>query len=123
MRLKDVVHGFSKARRLFKKAVQRCENDAGGLFQQPARKLPRYCPMYRITRIKTAVPRPHPLTAIYIGTHNTNTFRFGLPADATLDLLPGYHLYVHAIIDGKSLSNVSTGPRLCRALWASSISL
>ena len=49
--------------------------------------------MDRITRIKTTIPSPYPLTTIYIGTHDTKTFRFGLPADATLGLLLGVHLY------------------------------
>jgi len=34
-------------------------------------------------------------------TTSDPTFCFALPDDATLDLLPGDHLYVHATIDGK----------------------
>ena len=54
--------------------------------------------MEPVTRIKTKTPSPYQLTSIHIDTHDTNTFRFGLPANATLDLLPGDHLYVHATI-------------------------
>jgi len=43
--------------------------------------------MDRVTRIKTTTPSPYPLTAIRIDTHDTKTFRFGLSADATLDML------------------------------------
>jgi cytochrome-b5 reductase len=59
--------------------------------------------MDRVTRIKTTTPSPYPLTAIRIDTHDTKTFRFGLPADATLDMLPGDYPYVHATINGKSV--------------------
>lgn len=53
-------------------------------------------------RIKTTTPSPYQLTAIRANTHDTKTFRFGLPANATLDMLPGDHLNVHATINGKS---------------------
>lgn len=52
--------------------------------------------MDRVMRIKTATPSPYRLTAILADTHGTKTFRFGLPADAHLDRLPGDHLYVYA---------------------------
>ena len=55
-----------------------------------------------VTRIKSKTPVPYELTAIHQETHDTKTFSFALPDDATLDMLPGDHLYIHAIIDGKS---------------------
>ena len=64
--------------------------------------------MNRVTRIKTTTPSPYQLTAILADTHDTKTFRFGLPSDATLDLLPGDHLYVHATINGKSVKRPYT---------------
>jgi cytochrome-b5 reductase len=64
--------------------------------------------MDAITRIKTTTPSPYPLTAILADTHDTKTFRFGLPADATLDMLSGDHLYVHATINGKSVKRPYT---------------
>jgi len=59
-------------------------------------------------RIKTKAPAPYTLTAIETNTHDTNTFRFALPADATLDMLPGDFLYVHATLDGKSMKRAYT---------------
>jgi cytochrome-b5 reductase len=64
--------------------------------------------MDKVTRIKTIAPSPYPLTDIYNDTHDTKTFRFGLPADATLDMLPGDHLYVHATINGKAVKRPYT---------------
>ena len=64
--------------------------------------------MDAITRIKTTTPSPYPLTAILADTHDTKIFRFSLPADATLDMLPGDHLYVHATINGKSVKRPYT---------------
>jgi cytochrome-b5 reductase len=64
--------------------------------------------MDSVARIKTTIPSPYPLTAIYIDRHDTRTFRFGLPADATLDMLPGDHLYVHATSNGKSVKRPHT---------------
>ena len=64
--------------------------------------------MDRVTRIKTTSPNPYPLTAIRIDTLDTKTFRCGLSADATLDMLPGDHLYVHATINGKSVKRPYT---------------
>jgi len=64
--------------------------------------------MDSVARIKTTIPSLYPLTAIYIDTHDTRTFRFGLPADATLDMLPGDHLYVHATSNGKSVKRPHT---------------
>ena len=48
--------------------------------------------MDRVTRIKTTTPSPYRLTANRTDTHDNKTFRFGLPADATLDMLPGDYL-------------------------------
>lgn len=57
--------------------------------------------MDSVTRIKTKTPVPYKLTHVETDTHDTKTFRFELPADATLDMLPGDFLYVHAEINGK----------------------
>src|ERR1700752_2986655 len=70
--------------------------------------LSRYRSMDKLARIKTTIPSPYPLTAIYINTHDTKTFRFGLPDDASLDMLPGDHLYVHATINGKAVKRPYT---------------
>ena len=59
--------------------------------------------MESVTRIKTKEPTSYQLLAIDRDTHDTKTFRFGLPAQATLDMLPGDYLYVHGAIDGKSV--------------------
>lgn len=64
--------------------------------------------MESLTRIKTKTPSPYKLTAIETDTHDTKTFRFELPADATLDMLPGDFLYVHATIDGKAVKRPYT---------------
>ncbi|MBI3355862.1 MAG: cytochrome-b5 reductase [Nitrospirae bacterium] len=64
--------------------------------------------MEALTRIKTKTPSPYQLAAIEIATHDTKTFRFGLPADATLDMLPGDYLYVHATINGKPVKRPYT---------------
>jgi cytochrome-b5 reductase len=59
-------------------------------------------------RIKTKIPTPYTLTAIETDTHDTKTFRFRLPADTTLDMLPGDFLYVHTTIDGKTVKRAYT---------------
>lgn len=64
--------------------------------------------MEAITRIKTRSPTPYRIVEIRVDTHDTNTFRFDLPAGATLDMLPGDHLYVHATVDGKSVKRPYT---------------
>lgn len=61
-----------------------------------------------VTRIKTKQPVPYTLTAIHRDTHDTSTFRFALPEQATLDQLPGDHLSVHATIDGKAIKRPYT---------------
>ena len=68
--------------------------------------------MNTVTRIKTTTPSPYPLTAILADTYDTKTFRFGLPADAALDMRSGDHLYVHATINGKSVKPPDTPPSL-----------
>lgn len=60
------------------------------------------------TRIKTKPPSPYKLTAVETVTHDTNTFRFELPVDATLDMQPGDFLYVHATFDGKVVKRAYT---------------
>jgi len=61
-----------------------------------------------VTRIKSKQPVPYDLTAIHQDTHDTKTFRFALPDNATLDMLPGDHLYVHATINGKPVKRPYT---------------
>jgi cytochrome-b5 reductase len=61
-----------------------------------------------VTRIKSKTPVPYELTAIHHDTHDTKTFCFALPDEATLDMLPGDYLYVHATIDGKSVKRPYT---------------
>jgi cytochrome-b5 reductase len=68
------------------------------------------------TRIKTSQPSPYRLAAIHRDTHDTKTFRFDLPAGATLDMLPGDHLYVHATIDGKAVKRPYTPSSLPGAM-------
>lgn len=60
------------------------------------------------TRVKTKTPVPYELTAIHQDTHDTKTFCFALPDNATLDMLPGDHVYVHATIDGKTIQRPYT---------------
>ena len=60
------------------------------------------------TRIKSKTSSPYRLTAIETVTHDTKTFRFELPADATLDMQPGDFLYVHATLDGKAVKRAYT---------------
>ncbi|MBX3304338.1 MAG: cytochrome-b5 reductase [Nitrospira sp.] len=60
------------------------------------------------TRIRTKAPSPYALTAVETITHDTKTFRFELPADATLDMHPGDFLYVHATLDGKAVKRPYT---------------
>ncbi|MBX3305244.1 MAG: cytochrome-b5 reductase [Nitrospira sp.] len=64
--------------------------------------------MNSMTRIKTKTPSPYKLTHIETDTHDTKTFRFELPADATLDMLPGDFLYVHATINNKLIKRAYT---------------
>jgi len=64
--------------------------------------------MADITRIKTKTPASYSITAISVETHDTKTFRFALPENATLDMLPGDHLYVHATINGKAVKRPYT---------------
>ena len=64
--------------------------------------------MESVTRVKTKDPTSYQLMAMHRDTHDTITFRFGLPAQATLDMLPGDYLYVHATINGKSVKRPYT---------------
>ena len=61
-----------------------------------------------VTRIKTKMPAPYELTAVHQDTRDTKTFCFALPEDATLDMLPGDHLYVHATINDKTVKRPYT---------------
>ena len=64
--------------------------------------------MESVMRIKTKEPTSYQLTAITQDTHDTKTFCFALPDNATLDMLPGDHLYVHATVDGKTVKRPYT---------------
>jgi len=64
--------------------------------------------MGEVTRIRTKTPTPYLITAISGETHDTKTFRFALPENATLDMLPGDNLYVYATINGKSVKRPYT---------------
>ena len=64
--------------------------------------------MENVTRIKTKTPSPYRITAIQADTHDTKTFRFALPENATLDMLPGDHLFVHATVNGKTVKRPYT---------------
>jgi cytochrome-b5 reductase len=64
--------------------------------------------MEDVTRIKTKTPSPYRITAIQVDTHDTKTFRFALPENATLDMLPGDHLFVHATVNGKTVKRPYT---------------
>ncbi|MFO0706347.1 MAG: NADH-cytochrome b5 reductase [Nitrospira sp.] len=61
-----------------------------------------------VTRIKSKTPLAYRIIGIQQDTHDTKTLRFALAADATLDMLPGDHLYVHATIDGKTVKRPYT---------------
>jgi len=61
-----------------------------------------------ISRIKTKTAAPYKLIQIERDTHDTKTFRFELPSDTTLDMLPGDFLYVHATINGKAVKRPYT---------------
>jgi cytochrome-b5 reductase len=62
----------------------------------------------QVIRIKTKMPAAYELTTVHPDTHDTKTFRFALPEDATLDMLPGDHLYVHATINEKTVKRPYT---------------
>ncbi|MBS0151783.1 MAG: cytochrome-b5 reductase [Nitrospira sp.] len=64
--------------------------------------------MNSMTRIKTKTPNPYKLIHTETDTHDTKTFRFELPTDSTLDMLPGDFLYVHATINGKPVKRAYT---------------
>lgn len=64
--------------------------------------------MEAVTRIKTKTPTSYKLTHIETDTHDTKTFRFELPTDSTLDMLPGDFVYVYATINGKPIKRAYT---------------
>ncbi len=64
--------------------------------------------MNSMIHIKTKTPSPYKLVHIETDTHDTKTFRFDLPDNATLDMLPGDFLYVHATINGKLIKRAYT---------------
>jgi cytochrome-b5 reductase len=64
--------------------------------------------MTDVVLVKTKTPVPYQITAIQEDTHDTKTFRFALPDDATLDMFPGDHLYVHATLNGKAVKRPYT---------------
>jgi ferredoxin-NADP reductase len=51
--------------------------------------------------MKTTMPTLYPVMDILTDTHDTKTFRLGLPADVTLGMFPGDYLSVHVMIDSK----------------------
>src|SRR5437867_12079055 len=61
-----------------------------------------------LTRMRSKTPAPYPVAAISVATHETKPFRFALPESATLDMLPGDHLYVHATVNGKAVKRPYT---------------
>ncbi|HET9960830.1 MAG TPA: NADH-cytochrome b5 reductase [Nitrospiraceae bacterium] len=61
-----------------------------------------------ITRIKSKTAVPYQVAAVHQDTHDTRTLCFELPDDATLDMLPGDFVYVHATIDGKPVKRSYT---------------
>lgn len=61
-----------------------------------------------LIRIKTKAPAPYLLSELRPETHDTKTFRFALPPDATLDMLPGDHVTVHATVNGKTVKRPYT---------------
>lgn len=64
--------------------------------------------MAEAVRIRTKTPTPYLLTALRPETHDTTTFRFALPADAALDMLPGDYVTVHATVNGKAVKRPYT---------------
>ena len=64
--------------------------------------------MAEVVRIKTKTPTPYLLSELRPETHDTTTFRFVLPADATLDMLPGDYVTVHATVNGKAVKRPYT---------------
>ncbi len=64
--------------------------------------------MAEVVRIKTKTPTLYLLSELRPETHDTKTFRFALPADATLDMLPGDHVTVHATVNGKAVKRPYT---------------
>jgi len=89
-------------------AAMRTENGPSTVASAAATSYDKISVMDAATRIKTKTPSPYKLTGIETDTHDTKTFRFELPADTTLDMLPGDFLYVHATIDGKSVKRAYT---------------
>jgi len=61
-----------------------------------------------VTRIKSKQPVPFELTAIHQNTHDTKTFCFAMPDNATLDMLPGDHPLGHATINSKPVTRSYT---------------
>jgi len=64
--------------------------------------------MAEMARIKTTTPVPYLLSELRPETHDTKTFRFTLPADAALDMLPGDYVTVHATVNGKTVKRPYT---------------
>jgi NAD(P)H-flavin reductase len=64
--------------------------------------------MAEVVCIKTKTPTPYLLSELRPETYDTKTFRFALPADATLDMLPGDYVTVHATVNGKAVKRPYT---------------
>lgn len=72
--------------------------------------------MAEVVRIKTKTPAPYLLSELRPETYDTATFRFSLPADATLDMLPGDYVTVHATVNGKAVKRPYTPSSLVGTL-------
>ncbi|NLI15084.1 MAG: cytochrome-b5 reductase [candidate division Zixibacteria bacterium] len=59
-------------------------------------------------KIKTDLPVPYTIIEIAPVTHDTKAFRFALPENASLDMMPGDHLHAHLEIDGNQISRPYT---------------
>lgn len=59
-------------------------------------------------KIKTDLPVAYTITEIAPVTHDTKAFRFGLPENAALDMLPGDHLHLHFDLDGEEITRPYT---------------
>lgn len=54
-------------------------------------------------KIKTDLPVTYNITEITPVTHDTKAFRFALPENSALDMLPGDHIHIHFNLDGEEI--------------------
>ena len=59
-------------------------------------------------KVKTDSPVAYTITEIAPITHDTKAFRFSLPENTALDMLPGDHLHVHFDLDGEEITRPYT---------------